>query len=238
MTNNDLVTDSSSLENKDLERWSARVGGIKRKYKADLVLKFANGIRSGEVKFLNVLFHRSDHGRGPADKEFAVALVRVAEMVFDMIFGDETDASLPGRRGIIEDKIDLETVGMELGELVQVFLEEDIVVIDIGVDEADFSRVAGVAKNSADDLKHGGDASTSSNHAYVFAETRGVDEIALGAFEAHSVTDFESGHNARNVAFFVGLDKIRKEARREILEKETLIMRSKHPGSLSLLTGV
>jgi hypothetical protein len=189
MTNNNLTVDSRTSENKDL------------------VLKFADSISFREAKLLKVHFHRSDHGRGPANEEFSIAFVGVTEVVLDMLFGDETNTSLPVGRGVVEDVIDLETVGVELDKLVQIFFEQDILVVDVGIDETDFSRVSGVAENSADDLEHGGDTSTSSNHAYMFAETRGIDEVALWALEAHRVTDFESGHDTRDISFFVGLDE-------------------------------
>lgn len=173
--------------------------------KIHLVLQFANGIRSGVTEFLNILFHRGDHGRRPADEEFAVAIVRVAEVLFNVIFGDKTNATVPGRWGVIEDEIDLEAVGMKLGKLFQILPEKDIIIVHIGVNEVDISRVGGVAEDSTDDLKHGGNTSSASNHVYMFAETRGIDKVALGTLEAHSVANFKRIHGARNIAFFVGL---------------------------------
>lgn len=126
---------------------------------------------------------------------------------------------------------------MELRELVQVLPKENIVVVDIGVNEADFGRVAGIAKDSADDLEHGGDTSTASNHAYMFAETRGIDEIALGALEAHNVTDFERGHDARDISFFVGLAKIRNRSGGEIFWEKDLDEEVKTPGVIVAADG-
>jgi hypothetical protein len=171
----------------------------------DFVMKFADGIGSRECQFLEVLLHGIDHRRRTAKEKLAVGSVWVWKMFLDMLFGDEANAAFPGRRGVIEDKEDLELAWVEPQELMQVVLEKDIFLVDVGVDESNSGFVLGIAKNGTDDLDHGGKTSTTGNHTEVVDHARGVDKVTLGALDANFVSNLEASKNTRNVALLVSL---------------------------------
>lgn len=80
-------------------------------------MKFANGIGGREAEILKIFLHSTNHRGRTTDEKFAVSLVGVLEVLFDVVLGDEANATFPARRGIIEDKEDLEAITMEPGEL-------------------------------------------------------------------------------------------------------------------------
>ena len=129
----------------------------------------------------------------------------------DHLGGDEAEATVPARRGVVEHVEDTEAVVL-LGELLQLITEEDIFLIDVGEDQVNFSgvvtAVAGtVADNGLNDLQHGGDTGTSSNHTDVTAHVGGVDHSALGTAHLQGVADLEGGEILGDVALRIGLDK-------------------------------
>lgn len=124
-----------------------------------------------------------------------------------MILSDEANAAFPARRGVIEDEEDLELAAMQPQELFKIVLEKDIFLVYVGVDEADGSFICRVAEDSANNLNHGGNTGTTGNHAEVVAEARGVDKVALGAFDTDSVANLEAGKDTRNVTLLVSLDE-------------------------------
>ena len=108
-----------------------------------------------------------------------------------MILGDEADAALPARRGVVEYVNELELFLMHICELLEVILEQDIRLVDIGVDKGDRGAVEGVFEGGADNLDHGSDTRTTSDHAEVADDVGCVEEVALGTLDAHSVADLE-----------------------------------------------
>ena len=108
-----------------------------------------------------------------------------------MILGDEADAALPARRGVVEYVNELELFLMHICELLEVILEQDIRLVDIGVDKGDRGAVEGVFEGGADNLDHGSDTRTTSDHAEVADNVGSVEEVALGTLDAHSVADLE-----------------------------------------------
>lgn len=126
-------------------------------------------------------------------------------MLFDVFLGDETNTTLPAWGRVVEDVEDLEAIGMNVEEHRKVIFQEDVFLIDVGVDEAEGSLVKGVLEGSTDDLDHGGDASTTGDHANVIGKVGGILEVTLGTFDADLVTDLESRKVTGDVAFFVRL---------------------------------
>lgn len=86
---------------------------------------------------------------------------------------------------------------------VQLFLEQDVLRVDIGVDEAQFRAVCRVLESGANDLEHRSDASSTSNHADFAGECRSVDELALGTLDFDLVANLKEGDVSRNVSFLV-----------------------------------
>lgn len=148
-----------------------------------------------------------------------------------MVLGDESNTSLPAGRGVVEDVENFELgLSVDVQQLLEVILEENIFLVDVGVDEANGGRVKGVPECGADDLDHRGDAGSACNHANVVGKARGVLEIALGALDTDLVTNLEKGNVARDVAFLVGLcegGEVRTELEMEQSNGVTLMRRSK-----------
>lgn len=130
---------------------------------------------------------------------------------FDLILGDKADAAGPVLWGVVEDVVDGEAVGISGSEVVELFFEENVVHVDVGIDEGEFCPVCGVFEGSPDDLEHGGDASTAGDHANVTGEGRGVLEGALWAANLDLVAYFEQGDVAGDVALFVRLGRVQQE---------------------------
>jgi hypothetical protein len=114
-------------------------------------------------------------------------------MLSNLILADETNTARPARRWVIEDIVDLEPVGVGLGQLIQLLLEKNVLWVDVGVDEAELSPVGGVFESGANDLQHGGDSSPTSNHPNGAGESWGIHELTFGTFDSDLVTNLQEG---------------------------------------------
>jgi len=105
----------------------------------DLVMELADGIRRGVAKFLEIFLHCVDHGRRTTEKELAVGGIRIGYVLFNVLFGDETNATVPSWRWNVENVADLESIeSVCFLELVEIFPEKDIFDGNVGVNEGDF----------------------------------------------------------------------------------------------------
>jgi len=184
--------------------------GLKDKH---LVMKFADGIWDGEREIIHVLLHGGNHWGRSANKDFAISGIRVLKVFLDMVFSDEANATFPARWGVIEDEVDLEAITVEANKLFYIVLEEDIFLVDVGIDETNGGCVGRVAEDSADDLDHRGNTCASGNHAEMVAEIRVIDEIALGTLYAKSIANLQACKDTRDVAFLISLDEEIKAAK-------------------------
>ena len=96
-----------------------------------------------------------------------------------------------------------------LSESVEVLLEKDILGSNVGKDEGDLGLISGssAANDGADDLEHGSDSSTASNHTKVSNHIGSVDKSALGATDLDGLTDSERRHVLGDVALRIRLDQ-------------------------------
>jgi hypothetical protein len=96
-----------------------------------------------------------------------------------------------------------------LSEGVEVLLEKNILGSNVGKDEVDLGLVSGssAANDGADDLEHGSDSSTASNHTKVSNHIGSIDKGALGATDLDGLTDGERGHVLGDVALRIRLDQ-------------------------------
>ena len=101
-------------------------------------------------------------------------------------------------------------------EGIEVLLEQNILLGDVGEDEVNLGSVArlAAADDGADDLEHGGDARTASDHTEVTDHVGSVNECTLGALDADGLTDSEGSHVTRDVTAGVRLDEEVDEAGR------------------------
>lgn len=99
-------------------------------------------------------------------------------------------------------------------EGIEVLLEQNILLGDVGEDKVNLGSVTGLAAadDGADNLEHGGDTSTTSDHAEVTDHVRSVNECTLGTLDADGLTDSEGSHVTRDVAAGVRLDEEVDEA--------------------------
>ena len=161
---------------------------------------------------------------------------RGGHVFFNVLLGDEADAAGPVLWGVVEDVVDGEAAGVLGGKVVELFFEEDVVQVDVGVDKGEHRVVGRVLERGPDDLEHGRDAGAAGNHANVAREGGGVHKVALGAAHLDLVANVEQGDVAGDVALVVGLGDVRGGG--DARGGRTLIKRSKWPRSSSLLVGV
>lgn len=126
----------------------------------------------------------------------------------DHVSRNVTNAASPSSRGLVENVVHAESLVL-LGERIEVLLEQNILGRDVGKDEIDLSLVAGgaAADDGADDLQHGRNTGTTSNHAKVTDHVGGIHEGALGAANTNRLADGERGHVLGDVTGRIGLDE-------------------------------
>jgi hypothetical protein len=153
-------------------------------------------------------------------------VVTVRKVFFDVILGDESRTTSPTGRGVVEHVKDRESCRVDSGQLIQLGFEQNILWVDIRIDEVDFGFVRGVLKSSTDDLEHGGDSGSTSNHSELTSQIWGVDEFSLGAFDSEFVSNLEEGYMAGDVTLLIGLETIERHVGRTEVAR-TLINNSK-----------
>ena len=148
---------------------------------------------------------------GPTTHEHLVlGKVAIGKTFLDLLLRDEANTTLPVRRRVVQHIVNLEPIGVPRRELVELGAEQDVLDVDVRVDEVQLGLVPGVLECGADDLEHGRDTGTASDHADLLAEGRVVFELALGTLDADLVADFEEGDVSGDVAFLVRLYACRK----------------------------
>ena len=113
-----------------------------------------------------------------------------------------------------------------LGQCIQVLLQQDILLGDIGENEVHLGVVASssASHDGFDDLQHGSNTGSTSDHTKAADHVRGVNEGALGSLDFDSLANFEGGHELGDVALWVRLDE-------EIKETGLVISRDRSIGS-------
>lgn len=181
------------------------------------------------------LLHSADHGRWTADQDLDI-LCRCREMLLnnnvssvcspsllkdrtylDHVSSHESNATLPSFWRVVEHVVHIE-LGVLIRELIDVLLEQNILLVHIGEDQVDLRLIALVPAphNSTHNLQHGRNARPAGDHAKASHHVRRVDHRALGALDAHGVSDLESSEMPTDVARRVRLDQQVKVARRDI----------------------
>lgn len=99
-------------------------------------------------------------------------------------------------------------------ELVKVVLEQDVLWIHVCEKQIHLSLVAALApsEDGTDDLQHGRDTGSASDHTKVPDHVGCVDHGALGTLDLHSVTNLEGCKVLADVASGVRLDEEVEEA--------------------------
>lgn len=99
--------------------------------------------------------------------------------------------------------------GVLAGKVVQILLQKNVLLVDVREDEINLSLVAGspASEDSLDDLEHGSDTGTASDHAEVPDHVGSVNHGALGALDLHLVANLEGCEVTADVAGRVALDE-------------------------------
>lgn len=160
-------------------------------------------MRRSTVSGASDSLHGRNHGWRTTQEDFGVGGISAGEVLDDVVLGNKANATVPDRGRVVENVKDLEPGSVGIHELLEIVSQEDILLVDIGVNEADGGLVQGIFESSTDDLDHGGDASTTGKHADVVRETGEIVEVALGALDTDGVTDFESGNVTGDVSLFI-----------------------------------
>jgi hypothetical protein len=189
-----------------------------------LVLELGHRLGRLETELDGSLLHRADHGRRTADEELDVRCSLRTPLLYHFIStlrichgkmsgtyinhigGDESLATRPSLRRVVQHVVDTE-VRVGFGKFIQVILQEDILVVDVGKDQINLSLVLGVVGDGAHNLEHGGDSSSSGNHGESADHVGGVDELTLGTTDADGLADFQVRDVLRDVTGGVGLDQ-------------------------------
>jgi len=100
------------------------------------------------------------------------------EVSLNLVLGNEAHATGPYRRGIVEDVKQLEAAAVRAGKGIELLPHQDVLLVDVGVDEADGGTVGGVFEDGAEDLVHWGNAAAARDHANGRGEPGGVGERA------------------------------------------------------------
>jgi hypothetical protein len=95
------------------------------------------------------------------------------------------------------------------GQLIQIFLQQNIFRVDICEDQVNLGCIAsGTSSNySADNLQHGSNSSATSNHTEMSGHVGCVDHSSLGTLDLNCLSDNERGHMLRDITGGVGLDE-------------------------------
>jgi len=164
-------------------------------------------------------------------------MATAGEVLLDLVLGYEPGTTSPTGRGVVEHIEDCEPGGVNGSQLIQFSLEQDIFWVDVGVDEANLGLVRRVLEGSTDDLEHGSDSGSPSDHSELTRQVWGIDEFTLGTSDLDLISDLEEGHMARDVTLLISLATVERYVERT-KAVHTLINRSKWPRSSSLLVGV
>lgn len=129
----------------------------------------------------------------------------------DHVRGNETNTTSPVLRWVVQNIVDVESLIL-LDELLQLLLKQNILGVDIGEDQINLggviTAVAGtVANDSLDDLQHGSDTGTTSNHTNVAAHVRGVDHGTLGTTDLHGLANLQGSEVLGDVTLVISLDQ-------------------------------
>lgn len=103
-------------------------------------------------------------------------------MLLDDVGAHEASALCPALRWVVEHVINLEVVVL-LRQLIQLFAENDVVWIHVGVNEGDLCLVFWILEDRTDDLETWCDSRSACNHAKGTDETGSVVHLAFGTLD-------------------------------------------------------
>ncbi|KAI3481059.1 hypothetical protein L1887_56633 [Cichorium endivia] len=193
----------------------------------DLVMKLADGARSLVSELVQVLLHGVDHGRRAAHENLDV-VGRLGHVLLNSLLGDKAHAALPADGRLVEEVVHAELVLVLGSKLVELLLEQDVLLLDVGVDKVDLRLVAGVLEDSTDDLQAGRKSSAAGDHAEVARQAGRVLHLALGALDRDEIADLHGADVLGDVTLLVRLDD-------EVEESVVIVRRCRGVGAHDVL---
>lgn len=137
-------------------------------------------------------------------KDLDVRITGGQMFIYVFLCNEASTASPPGRR-VVQDVMDFETSVARIHQFVEFLLQEDILLIDVRVDEAQLGAVKRIFEGSTYDLKHRSNASPPCDHPNFTREGRVVHELAFRTLDANFLAQFEQGDVTRDVTLLVSL---------------------------------
>jgi hypothetical protein len=173
----------------------------------NLVNKLADGAGFLEAKALSSLLETANHGRRSTEKDLDI-VSGLGQVFVDHVGSNIANAASPALRRLVENVVHADTSILG-SESVEILLEKNVLGANVGEDQVDLGLVTSgsAANDSTDDLKHGSDSSTASNHTKVSDHVGGVNEGALGATDLDGLANDERSHVLGDVALRVRLDQ-------------------------------
>lgn len=92
-------------------------------------------------------------------------MVRGRHEAFDLVLCDEANTTLPVGWGVVQNVVDREAILVFLRKLIQFGAQQDILDVHVGIYECELGTVQRVLQGCTDDLEHGRNSGSSSDHA-------------------------------------------------------------------------
>ncbi len=180
---------------------------IKHLESKDLVLKLRNRLSLSKSETLSSLLHSAGHRWWTTEEDLDV-LSWLWQPLLNHLRSDESNASSPSRRWVVEDIVNTDT-NIRCRKLIEVLLQQDVLGVDVGEDQINLRLISDCASTDdrADNLQHRGDTCASCDHSEVADHVWLISHSALRAANLDSLSDLQGGKVLRDVASWVGLDE-------------------------------
>lgn len=190
----------------------------------NLINEFADRASLLEAKALSGLLETANHGRRTTKKNLDIVgglgqvflnygqrmncQTRYVSTYVDHVGSDVANATGPTLRRLVKNVVHPDTSVLG-SESVEVLLEKNVLGGNVGEDQVDFSLIASssATNDSTDNLEHGGDSGTTSDHTKVSDHVGGVNESTFGTSDLDGLANSEGSHMLGDVASRVGFDQ-------------------------------
>jgi hypothetical protein len=173
----------------------------------NLVNELADRTGLLEAKALSGLLETANHGRRTTEKNLDI-VGGLGQVFVDHVGSDIANATGPTLRRLVKNVVHPDTSVLG-SESVEVLLEKNVLGGNVGEDQVDFSLVASssATNDSTDNLEHGGDSGTTSDHTKVSDHVRGVNESTFGTSDLDGLANSQGSHVLGDIASRVGFDQ-------------------------------
>lgn len=136
-----------------------------------------------------------------------VLMQRVRKTYRNHLRCNKSNLATPLLRRVVQDIVHSES-GIFLGQLIQILLQQNILLAHISEQEINLGLVLNTSISnalsssnySADNLQHGRDSGSASNHTEMSDHVWSIDHCALWTLDLDRLSDNEGGHIFRDVS--------------------------------------